>query len=173
MISLRARPRSPSLRVGEVAAADMLVVEPAIRRGRLRIIDRVETLGDRVMLVARAAHAITILGSVMAAVVVSRTALREATTEIINQLGPAEAPRAPTDHPVRLMDLVMVLADRRVVRAALMDDRPARGLKAAGRTLRVVAMEELLEARAAIKRSALRETARSSVGSYPVAGVRN
>lgn len=99
----------------------------------------------------------------MAAVVVSRTALREATTERINQLGPAEVPRAPTDHPVRLMDLVMVLADRRVVRGALMGDR----------TLRVVAMEELLEARAAIKRSALRETARSSVGSYPVAGVRN
>ena len=110
----------------------------------------------------------------MAAVVVSRTALREATTERINQLGPAEAPRAPTDHPVRLMDLVMVLADRRVVRAALMDDRPARGLKAAGRTLLVVAMAELLEARAAIKSRALREIARSSVGSYhPVAGVRN
>ena len=38
---------------------------------------------------------------------------------------------------------------------------------------RVVAMAELLEAPATIRSRALRETARSSVGSYPVAGVRN
>lgn len=109
----------------------------------------------------------------MAAVVVSRTALREATTERINRLGPAEAHRVLTDHLVRLMDLVMVPADRRVVRAVLMDDRLARGLKAAGRAVRVVEMVALLEARATVRSRALRETARSSVGSYPVADVRN
>jgi len=159
--------------VGKVAAADMPAAGPAIRRGRLRIIDRVETLDVRVIPVVRAAHAMTILGSVMAAVVVSRTALRETTTERINRLGPAEAHRVLTDHPVRLMDLVMVPGDRRVVRAVLMGDRPARGLKAARRAVRVVAMAELLEAPATIRSRALRETARSSVGSYPVAGVRN
>ena len=69
--------------------------------------------------------------------------------------------------------LAMVPDDRRVVRAVLMDDRPARGLKAARRAVRVVAMAELLEAPATIRSRALRETARSSVGSYPVADVRN
>jgi hypothetical protein len=141
----------------------MPAAAPAIRRGRLRIIDRVETLDVRVILVARAAHAMKILGSVMAAGVVSKTALHETTTERINQLGPAEAHRVPTDHPVHLMDLVMVPGDRRVVRAVLKGDR----------AVRVVAMVERREARATIRSRVLRETARSSVGSYPVADVRN
>ena len=156
-----------------MAPADIQAADLAIRQDRLRIIDRVEMPDARVTPAPRAARAKTILGSVMAAVVVSRTAPRETTTEIIKQLGPAEAHRVPTDHPVRLMAPVRVPDDRRVVRAVLVDDRPARVLKAARRAVRVVVMAELREAQATIRSRALRETARSSVGSYPVAGVRN